>query len=203
MWQLILKVFLWNLFFSSSILLSNSLIVSNCLLIFSLFSFILNFELCLTTVVTSIKFDIFCFLFYLFHLDVYLSDSGVKFLLYWNKFLTEIIKFSLSSALISSKLLLALLLELLSFPFPGITNLNWLYIYMNKYFFWYLVSDNFARFIELFVWLMRCLWICLQFEAASCDMSRRLSLLKDKKDLSQSFHLWDTLPLNEKVLRRF
>ena len=115
-----IKVCLRDLFFLDTI--SNSLFVSNSLLIFSLCYFIWNFKLYHITVIASISF--FCFLFSLFHLDVYLSCGGVEFLLDWSKFLTEIIKLSLRSALISSKLLLLLLLELLSFPLPDITNLN-------------------------------------------------------------------------------
>ena len=115
-----IKVCLRHLFFLDTI--SNSLFVSNSLLIFSLCSFIWNFKLYHITVIASISF--FCFLFYLFHLDVYLSRGGVDLLLGWSKFPTEIIKLSLRSALISSKLLFLLLLELLSFPLPDITNLN-------------------------------------------------------------------------------
>ena len=74
-----IKVFLRNLFFSSSISSSNSLIVSNCLLIFSLcYSFQTSNSLSPITVIVS--FSIFCFLFYLFHLDVYLSGCGVRLL---------------------------------------------------------------------------------------------------------------------------
>ena len=75
--------------------LSHSLIVSNCLLIFSLCSFISNFKLSISSLLLLVSFGLFCFLFYLFHLDVCLCGGGVKFLLDWNWFLT-LFSFSIS-----------------------------------------------------------------------------------------------------------
>ena len=140
-----IKVFLRDLFFSSSISLSNSLIVSNCLLISSLCSFILNFELSISALLShelSVKHRLVsvCFYMRVLLLALALAPSAFfsvcsilmylflvvvsNFSLIEISFLLKSLNFSLSSTLISSQLLLLLLLELLSFSFPGITNLN-------------------------------------------------------------------------------
>ena len=117
---LCLRVFLRNLFFSFPTSLSNWHIVSNCLLVLSFWSFILNFKLYTLSLlllalalVSSPFFSVSSILIY-----IYLSvASNVSSILLKSSI------FSLISALVSSKLLLVLLLELLSFSFPGIIDL--------------------------------------------------------------------------------
>ena len=97
-----IKVFLRDLFFSSSISLSNSLIVSNFLLMFSLCSFISNFKLCLITVIANISFGVF---FSICSILMHISLAMVSN--FYSIEISSLVKssnFPLSSTLFSSKL---------------------------------------------------------------------------------------------------
>ena len=96
-----IKIFLRDLFFSSSISLSNSLIVywfadfllTNCLLIFPLCSFISNFKLSISSLLLLALALASSAFFYICSILMYISLAVVSHVSSMKKFLTEIIKF--------------------------------------------------------------------------------------------------------------